>query len=67
MARPHRRRLGTLLLAALTVLLDQVSKAWALDHLAGGSIYGADGAVRGAAGECRAHGLGHVQGRDRDD
>ena len=37
-ARPLRRRLGTLLLAALTVLLDQVSKAWALDHLAGGSI-----------------------------
>jgi signal peptidase II len=38
MARPQRRRLGTLLLAALTLLLDQLSKAWALDHLASGSI-----------------------------
>ena len=38
MARPQRRQLGTLLLAALTLLLDQVSKAWALDHLASGSI-----------------------------
>lgn len=38
MARPQRRQLGTLLLAALTLLLDQLSKAWALDHLASGSI-----------------------------
>ncbi|MCP9858311.1 MULTISPECIES: signal peptidase II [unclassified Cyanobium] len=38
MARPLRRRLGMLLLAALILLLDQVSKAWALDHLASGNI-----------------------------
>jgi signal peptidase II len=38
MARPLRQRLGSLLVTAITLLLDQLSKAWALDHLASGSI-----------------------------
>ncbi len=38
MARPLRQRLGTLLVTAITLMLDQVSKAWALDHLASDTI-----------------------------
>jgi len=38
MSRPLRQRLATLLLAALTVLLDQASKRWALDQLPTGQI-----------------------------
>ncbi len=36
--RPGRLRLGSLLLALLTVLVDQLSKQWALVHLASGRI-----------------------------
>jgi signal peptidase II len=38
MARTLRPRLAPLLLAALAVGLDQLSKRWALDHLATGTI-----------------------------
>lgn len=38
MARPLRRRLATLLLAALAVGLDQLSKRWAVEHLTTGTI-----------------------------
>ncbi|KAF0653927.1 lipoprotein signal peptidase [Cyanobium sp. Copco_Reservoir_LC18] len=38
MARTLRPRLAPLLLAALAVGLDQLSKRWALEHLASGSI-----------------------------
>ena len=37
-ARPLRRRLATLLLAALAVGLDQLSKGWAVEHLATGTV-----------------------------
>ncbi|WP_216921042.1 signal peptidase II [Synechococcus sp. CCAP 1479/9] len=38
MARTLRQRLAPLLLAALAVGLDQLSKRWALEHLPSGSI-----------------------------
>jgi signal peptidase II len=37
-ARPLRRRLATLLLATLAVGLDQLSKGWAVEHLATGTV-----------------------------